>query len=148
MNSYKNTLKRRNVFMSLFALLSAGLGVLDVFFPQLTQSDTIGDFRFGLICGLVTGLTIFFLVMIIRNSSALKDEQKLREMYNREYDERMAAIRAKAGVPMVPALAIGMVIAGIAASFFNETVCFTLIAAAIAMLLVSCIAKIWYSKAV
>ena len=74
---------------------------------------------------------------------ALTDDTALRRLYNQEHDERMQAIRAKAGFPVTVFMGAGMIAAGLVATFFNMTVALTLIVAAVVQLLVSVVIKFW-----
>ena len=78
-------------------------------------------------------------LVIMRWGRALKDDTRLRRMYNEEHDERLQAIRARAGLPMGLYLSLGMLVAGCVAGFFSGTVMLTLVLAAGAQLLV-CVA--------
>ena len=82
----------------------------------------------------------------MRLSLILKDETKLRQQFNLENDERLKAIRAKSGMPMLIFTSLAMVIAGMIAGFFNETVCLTLIIAAACQLLAGVAVKAVHMK--
>ena len=75
---------------------------------------------------------------------ALKDEAKLRLLYNEENDERMKLIRAKAGVPMVLILSMALVLASMFIGYWNETAFVVLIGVALFQLLVSLGVKLYY----
>lgn len=77
---------------------------------------------------------------------ALKDDTALRRLYNQEHDERMQAIRAKAGVPVTLFMGAGLMAAGLVATFFSMTVALTLIAAGLAELLLTLVLKAWYAR--
>ena len=52
-------------------------------------------------------------------------KKELKIQYNKENDERMKAIKAKAGMPMLLITSIVMIIVGVIAGYFNFTI-FTL----------------------
>lgn len=81
----------------------------------------------------------------MQQSKALRDEKKLRQLYIQEHDERMIAIRQKAGYPMVVILSVGVAAAAVVAGCFNELVMETLLTVAVVQLLVSMGLKIWYT---
>ena len=81
---------------------------------------------------------------MIKYRAALKDEAKLRLLYNQENDERMQAIRAKAGIPMVLILSLALVLGGMVIGYWNETVFVVLIGVALFQLLVSLCVKVYY----
>ena len=87
---------------------------------------------------------LVLVIWMIKYRAALKDEAKLRLLYNQENDERMQAIRAKAGIPMVLILSLALVLAGMIIGYFNETVFIVLIGAALFQLLVSLGVKLYY----
>ena len=86
------------------------------------------------------------LFQLMKYRSALKDETKLRVLYNQENDERMQAIRAKAGVPMVLILSILLVLAGMIIGYWNETVFVVLIGVALFQLFTSAAVKFYYMR--
>ena len=86
------------------------------------------------------------LIRIIRYRKALRNDKELQIQYNKENDERMKAIPAKAGMPMILISSIIMVIAGIIIGYSNMVVFYTLIAAAVIQLVIACITKFIYTK--
>lgn len=100
----------------------------------------------SMLMGMGTGGGLMALVVVIQQSKTLKDEKKLRQLYIQEHDERMIAIRQKAGYPMVIILSVGVAAAAVVAGCFNEVVMETLLTVAVVQLLVSLGLKIWYTK--
>ena len=96
--------------------------------------------------GFVAGGMLAALLGMSKLHRALKDDTALRRLYNTEHDERNAAIRAKAGVPVVIFLGAGMIAAGLVATFFNMTVALTLVVAGLAELLICLALKFYYTK--
>lgn len=82
--------------------------------------------------------------LLAKYRAALRNEVKLQLLYNEEKDERMSAIRAKAGVPIILILSMALVIAGMLIGYFNETVFIVLICAALFQLLVCLSVKLYY----
>jgi hypothetical protein len=143
MESYKKTLNRRLALLIILVIVSAGLGVFDTFFASPAIKN---NFLHGFQAGTATALGILSTVLIIRYRVVLHDEVKLKHMFNRENDERYKFIRAKAGMPMLLITSIFMLIAAIIAGYFNDTVFFTLTAAAVCQLLFGLIAKAVYAR--
>lgn len=142
MEKYRKTVILRCLWLAAAVLAAAAFGVYDVFFA----SDAVRDSMiFGFQCGLTVGLGLLALIMLIRYSRALKNDVKLRKQYNLEHDERMQAIHAKAGMPMLLYTSCGMVVAAIIAGYNDAVVCMTLIKAAAAQLIVGCTAKLAYT---
>ena len=97
-------------------------------------------------CGITTALGILALIMIIRYHKTLRSEKELQIQYNKENDERMKAIRAKAGMPMILIFSVAIIIAGILIGYSNIVVFYTLIATAALQLVIACVTKFVYTK--
>lgn len=143
MNNYKKTIKKRILLLTLPIILAVTLGVYDVFWV----SDQIKEGSvYGFQDGIITSLGLLATILVIRYRVLLKDDKKLLLMFNRENDERIKAIKAKAGIPMLPITSILIIIAGIIAGYFNELVFLTLIATAIFQMTICVLVKIIYTK--
>ena len=135
--AYRKTIRRRTRVMS---VLGVGYGIAmigthTVWHPGSTYA---GDFLRGAMAMLVT----CFVLLMPRFVKALRDEQALRRLWNQEHDERMQAIKARAGVPMLLYTSLAMIGAGLLLSAWNMTVCLTLLIAATAQLMVSAVTKL------
>lgn len=143
MNNYKKTIKKRILLLTLPIILAVTLGVYDVFWV----SDQIKEGSvYGFQDGIITSLGLLATILVIRYRVLLKDDKKLLLMFNRENDERIKAIKAKAGIPMLPITSILIIIAAIIAGYFNELVFLTLIATAIFQMTICVLVKIIYTK--
>ena len=130
MERYRRSLRRRLTL----------LGVMDaLFFLLMHFGRGMEGPVAGFLLGMAAGGAIMGFLVIMRWGRALKDETRLRRMYNEEHDERLQAIRARAGLPMGLYLSLGMLAAGCVTGFFSGTVMLTLVLAAGAQLLV-CVA--------
>jgi len=143
MDKYKKVLKRRIALLTIPVLLAVGLGIYDVFFASEVIKDS---FIFGFQCGASIALGIMSATLIIYYRRILADDKKLKLQYNKENDERLKTIRAKAGMPMLLITSIGMIVAGIVAGYFNPTIFITLVAAAIAQMLIGAVIKQIYLR--
>lgn len=143
MEQYKKVVKLRIGLFALLLLVCVGLGVYDVFWATPAMKVS---YIFGYQCGVATGLGVLSFVVILLNSAALRNETKLKIQFNKEHDERMKAIRAKAGMPMLLIASIGMIVAGVVIGYRNPTVFFTLSLAAMCQLTVGAVVKIVYMK--
>lgn len=141
MESYRKSITLRIVFFSLAIALFVGILIYNQFFAfeALKKSVVIG-FQ----CGFASAGTIVLVFCIVRYRQTLASEEKLRLLYNQEHDERMSAIRSKAGVPMVLILSLLLAFAGMIAGYFNETVFYVLILAALGQLFISAAVKLYY----
>lgn len=140
---YKKTLITRTRLLSVFILFAILLGIFHTFFlPSNLMDSEIFGFQYGLIIG----LGIVASIQVLLYFRILPDETALQKQYNKENDERMKTIRAKAGMPMLLIASILMIVAGILIGYLNICVFYTLIAAAMCQLLMGCIVKFIYIK--
>ena len=149
MEKFRTTIKRRIAISSGMAFIAMVLGVFSTYsiiitdHSSATHSDGfVAGFQFGLIVS-IFGLAVFD---IIKLSLTINDETKLRILYNKEHDERLIAIRNKAGAPMIVVTSVMMIIAAIIAGYFNIVVFYTLVVAVSAQLLISAIVKLYCTK--
>lgn len=140
---YKKTLTIRICLLSVLMLFAVLLGIFHTFYlPAKLMTSEIFSFQ----CGIIIGLGLMSLILIIRYSQILPDNTALQKQYNKENDERMKAIRAKAGMPMLLITSVLMIVAGILIGYLNIYVFYTLIAAAFCQLLMGCIVKFIFIK--
>ena len=139
MERYKKAIVVRICLLSLLALAAAGLGVFDVF---CAEAEIKASEVFGFQCGIGMGMGVLALIGILRYSRILRDEKALRMQYNRENDERMRAIRARAGMPMLLITSVIMLLAGMVAGYVNITAFYALVLAAAGQLIAACAVKL------
>jgi hypothetical protein len=125
MDHYKKKLKRRMILFAGVILVCVGL----LFYNQFWASDAL-----------------LLAYLLFQHRRILTDETKLRLSYNRENDERVKAIRAKSGFPMVIILSMLLIFAGMVAGYFNTTVFAVLVAAALFQMFVCAVVKFYYLK--
>lgn len=143
MEKYKKALALRIYALSFVTLLAVGMGIFDVFgATEQMRENYIFEFQ----CGFIAALGVMSVLLTMRYRKAMKNEEKLQLLFNKENDERLKAIKAKAGIPMLLITSLAMILSGVIAGYFNLTVAYTLIAASVCQLLVACIAKIIYMK--
>ncbi len=141
MEAYRKTIQRRIVLLSLVIALFVGILLYDQFLAsEALKNSIVVTFQ----CGFASAASIGIVFLIVRYSKAVNDEEKLRLLYNQEHDERMSAIRSKAGVPMVLILALLQVVAGMIAGYYSKTVFFALELAALGQLFISAAVKFYY----
>lgn len=143
MEQYTKKLHSRILWLSLLVLITALVGVYDVFFASETLKNMpVFEFQGGVLAS----VCIFATFHIIKYNKILKDDNKLKLECNKENDERYKTIKSKAGLPLVPVLSILMMISGIIAGYYNITIFYTLIIVAICQILVSGFVKVIYMK--
>ena len=143
MEDFKKKIRQRVILLCLLLALGACLSVFDVF---LASEELQNSYVFGFQTGATTALTILAAVLVVRYGVILRDEEKLRQLFNRESDERYKAIRAKAGMPVLLLTSVGMMVAGVIAGYFDFTVFVTLIAAGTGQMLVGAALKLFYLR--
>jgi hypothetical protein len=143
MEVFRTKVKRRIIISSCLTLVAAVLGFYSIYSLNYSDSSTMSDgFVAGFQFGLILGIGVLSLVDIIKLSLAIKDDTKLKILYNKEHDERLKAIRNKAGAPMIIITSVLMVIAAIIAGYFNIVVFYTLVIAVICQLSISAVVKL------
>ena len=147
MEKYRKIIKKRMILCSILAAISVVVGILDQseFFDRVsmfTRNEEIAGFQLGLLCGF--GIMASFL--IYKYGKAIKDDTKLKMLYNKEHDERQNLIRQKAGMPMLMITSGIMIFASIIAGYFNEIIFNTLILSAMIQLTLGAMVKIYYMK--
>ena len=96
----------------------------------------------GFAGGAFTAMILCFVVLMPRYGKALRDEQALRRLWNREHDERSRAIRTRVGAPMILYTSFAMVAVGLLIGPWNTIAAMTLLLAATAQILITAIAKL------
>ncbi len=143
MEQYRKKLKLRMLLFSIVMLFCVVILLINQIGTIDTATETIAiSFQEGFAASgiIILALTLF------RYRRALSDEEKLRLLYNQENDERMKAIRAKAGVPMVLILSMSLVLAGMVIGYWNETIFVVLIGVALFQLTMSMLVKLYYMR--
>lgn len=123
MDKYRHRIKRRMILGAIICAFSAGLAILDQLgiiekLGFLKKYELLSAFQLGFLIGI--GLVAVY--MMLKMVNALKDETKLKMLYNEEYDERLSLIRQKSGMPMLVITSCIMIFAGIIAGYINEIV--------------------------
>lgn len=133
LEAYRKKVQRRLVWM---CVLAVAFAVLTAIASKLGSGFT-SDYLWGM--GMGGGFVALF--VLFQQGKSLQDDQKLRKLYIMEHDERMRAIRAKAGQPIVAYLSVGMAAAAVIASCFNLTVAATLAITALVQVAVCLVVK-------
>lgn len=142
MEKYRKAMIVRIILLSVLAAIGVGIGIFDVFWAQVNSDSFVFCFQ----CGFSVAMGIVAAVWIIRYSAIIRDETKMQLQYNKENDERMKAIKARAGLPVVLILSVAMILVGMIVGYFNAVIFYTLIAVASVQLIVSCIIKFIFMK--
>ena len=134
MEQYKEKLKITNLFLiiccavlAIFAVLAIGseLGWFSILHPATGDSHWASGWH-GYIFGASIGIFSAMLGFLIRNSRAMKNEKKLKELYVKEHDERTIRIQTLAGNTTMKCLLWMGLVATIIAGYFSITVSITI----------------------
>lgn len=127
------------IILAVILLIFNSMKMVEAGDEEPFSSGFIDGFQSGLLAALVG----IFCVFIINYLIVMKDERKLRLLYNRENDERRKQIKLKSGGNVVLINSIIIIFAGIIAGYFNEIVFFSLIGCALFQLLMSTVIKVY-----
>lgn len=141
MDQFRKKLKKRIILLCAVLLMFVSILLYNQFGADSALKDGLA---FSFQCGFSAAGSLVLVFWLFKYRAALKEEAKLRLLYNQENDERMSAIRAKVGIPMVLILSMTLVLAGMLIGYFNETMFILLICAALFQLLVCLGVKLYY----
>lgn len=147
MEAYREKLKKRNganlVLLIVLAALYGGLLFLTRELPS--ESDIrFHDFFRGFHLGFFSAVEAVLLYTLVKNGFTLKHPERLRKRYIKETDERMALIRQKTGSFGLAVCEMGLLAGAVAAGFFSETIFFSLLGAAMFVILVENTLMVYY----
>ena len=107
-----------------------------------TENLVWGAVAEGFAGGAITAMVACFALIVPRYVKALNDEQALRRLWNKEHDERMRAIKARAGAPMLLYTSVAMIAVAMLIGPWNMMAAMTLMLAATAQILVCAVTKL------
>ena len=144
MEQFKETIRRR-----LYALSTYAAGLVMLVLAGLTRepaavSTEIKAFMYGVNAGLLAVVIILTVRSAILYIAALRHEDKLKDLYVFEHDERRLYKQSKMGGTAVQLLLMGLATAMVVSEFFNQTVFFTLLGAVLFVAAVKLALKIYY----
>lgn len=143
MKAYRKVLGTRMILLSALALFAVGLGVYDSFFAT---AEVKASNVFAFQCGITVAFGAAAVATMVRYARALRDEKSMRRQYVVENDERMKAIRAKAGMPLNLFFSVALIVAGVIIGYYNELIFVTLVAVAAVQLLTAAVVKLIYMR--
>ena len=154
MEQYREKLKINNVFLcigctvlAVFALLAVGseLGWFRIL-PPATHDSHWKSTWYGYVFGSSIGIFSAMLGFLIRNSRAMKNDRKLKELYIKEHDERNFRIQTLAGNTAMKCLLWVGLVATIIAGYFSITVSTTILVCIFVCSAVNLILVAYYNK--
>lgn len=151
MEKYQKVLKNRIKVLASVMILAVALVVMDYLgvFKAIGSNfleNEMKGFQKGTLMGMLMTMIVICGYFIVRYCSVLKDEKKLRKLYNHENDEREKMIKNKTGAHVTILSATVLIFVAIIAGYFNQIVSLTLIGCAIFQLSLSVLLKLYYSN--
>lgn len=119
---------------------------LALYFMLKFLTKGASDFAQGISMGVFIGMELVAVYNLARTFTALRNEEKLKEMYINETDERNIAIQKETSQKGSIISTVGTAIAAIAAGFFDEKICFSLSAVLLFSALVTIIVNAYYKR--
>lgn len=141
MEKFKQKLKTRLCLGGIYCIVIAALLVIT---KILAINDTATSFNLGFTAG-IEAIVIFHL---IKYRKALHDEEKLKEIYVQENDERKKYIDAQIGGTGFNMVLLIMILAMLVSGYFNQIVFATLLACVVGICLLKGALKIYYNSCV
>lgn len=147
MAEYKKILKMRIVLLIIgIAALIALLVLTQSGIISTVSSSEFSDFLSGFQMGMLVAVIGIFIFVMVQYIRLLGNEKKLKVEYFSEKDERKKLIMMKIGGTAMYVCTVAILIGGIVAGYFNETVFFSLTGCAVFLLLARGILKMYYFK--
>ncbi len=134
----KKALKFYIAVLAAAILLWVGLSAVEAFGGENNSSN------FG--SGFCAGVIAFMAVNILRYSTALKDDEKLKRLYIAATDEREKLICEKSDSSSFKAILCIIVLSAMAASFYSDTVFYTLIGVMMTVIFVKAGFSFYYRR--
>lgn len=138
---FRKKLKNRIIFIILYLVAVIAFIIISKIFNLNPDGLSIA-YVIGFSCGIL-GVMLFQLFIFC---NALKDDDKLEELYINENDERVLQIEGRAGRIVARYTLLSLIAAVLIAVFINKTVAITLIAVMLAMAIFTIIVKLICSK--
>lgn len=148
MENYREKLKLQNILYGIGALALLGIQVLaytGVVSPA-GVSERWHSFYNGFIAGAAFGVMALFIVGLIMNLRALRNEKALKKQYIKETDERSRQITVMGKSAGATIFLLLSVPAAIILGYFNVTVFITCIGCVLALSLLMACSKLYFSR--
>lgn len=139
MENYKKKLKNRSIFAGIYIFATILLNVLATIFNNQSHAT-------GFALGASTGIGAIMIAIIIKYRGALKNEEKLKQLYIAEQDERRIFINSKIGGTGIVIAIMLLGLATIIANYYNMTVFITLLATVFFLSILKGTLKAYYNK--
>lgn len=142
MGAYKQSLKIRIGLLALLALSAGGVTA----FSLSGGGRALPGFIRGYQLGFASSLAGAAVALALWYGWLLQNPKRLQLEYHKEKDERMKAIKAKAGMPMIWVASVLMILAGMAGAYWSPVAFGVLVLAGTLQLFASIAVMAVYSK--
>lgn len=141
MEAYKVSLSQRKMFWMIINVLAIILIIISSLLnPQGEELSNMAAFRLGL----CVALELMMIKKWYEIVNGLKNDDQLRALYIKEHDERHQLMMQQTGSIGFEISIVGLMVAVIVASFFNQVVMVTLVVVIVFLSLVKGILKLYY----
>lgn len=148
MEIYRSKLKTQNILYGIGALALLAIQILaytGVVTPLGTDERWHGFYN-GFIAGAAFGVMALFLVGLIMNLRALRNEKAMKKQYIKENDERSRQIALMGKSTGATIFTLLLLPAAIILGYFNVTVFITCISCVLALSLFMGFSKLYYNR--
>lgn len=148
MENYKQKLKLSRIFdiFGIFGIIIVYIVLMVFFSDNLFGDSATTGFISGFQTGLLFAFIMYMIIDIVKISKALKDSEKLEELYIEATDERNQKIQKEVESTTSAIFMIVLLLGTIVAGYFNSTVFFALLGSLIVFVGIKAICKAIYSK--
>lgn len=141
MEDFRKQAKRTLIIYIAVLVIAIVLWVVFSVF-DIAGEESSSDFRTGA-CSGITGLMV---INIVRYAAALKSDEELKKLYIASTDERARLIYEKSNSASFRTALIVLGLSSIVASFYSETVFYTLIAVIFVIIFIQVIFNFYYRR--
>lgn len=110
------------------------------------QDANMANFLQGFILGLVIVMEVLAISKMAKNRAALKDDMKLKRLYNEMHDERVVQIEAMAGRTGIKAAMLLTLVAAFIVSYFSMEAFLAMVGVIILSGVVMKVCRLYYGK--
>lgn len=145
LEQYRKRLKLENLVSA--AAIAALLTIQILAFCRVVQppqDSRFAEYWTGFIAGAAMGVMLLMLIGLIQNLRAMKNEQALQKLYNKNHDERSLQIATRGQAMGARLFVIVMLPASIISGYFNVTVFVTCVAAVFGLSVFMGLGKLYF----
>ena len=145
MEAFKKKLQRRQVF-TLLGIAIAALGIGIGYHYNTGLNDHTSSFIAGFQTGVSTALVVALLAIAIKSFAASRNEEKLRNLYIHENDERRQSIKRESSSVSLDIIMYSLILATVIAGNINSTMFFSLLGASAFSGFVRASLKVYFNR--